>query len=353
MKPAQGVGVGIGIAVLIFVLIMGLNVYAISNLQFRAQSIDNFSIFPDLKMNMNMETCNPTFFPASYKAIYLDVYYKQSNLGTATMYGSMIPPGTSVPTKGDVDLHSGSVLGSIIDAIGSALTGSTPSTNDVKFKIKLDAPVLGVIPFTIEKHYSYDEFSKMLEGGNNYGCSIQNPIPNFGIIESQFENEINSLESALNDAKQQLESTQKSIEEVTETVKEQIEETIEPVEPVEEPVETNSMFGDLLVQKEPAREPLLLPITTTPISPEPGDFIKIKGTMLNCPVNPGNIELTIYHPDGSIFEKKTIQLSYENFCKYEATMKVPNYNSEGQWKLKSKMGSVEGTGSFFILRDFN
>lgn len=226
MKPSQGIGIGIGIGILIFVIILGLNVYAISNLQFRAQSIEDFSIFPELKMNMNMETCNPTFFPASYKAIYLDVYYKQNNLGTATMYGSTIPPGTNMPTKGNIDLDSGSVLGSIIDAIGSALAGSTPSTNDVKFKIKLDAPILGIIPFTLEKQYSYNEFSRLLEGGNNYGCSIQNPIPNFGEIESQFENQINSLQSALDETYQQIESIEIPIEGIVEESETEIEEEI-------------------------------------------------------------------------------------------------------------------------------
>jgi len=223
------VGVGIGIVILIFVIILGLNVYAISNLEFRAQSIDNFSIFPDLNIDMNMETCNPTFFPASYKAIYIDVYYKHNNLGTATLYGSTIPPGTSVSTDGNVDLHSGSVLGSILDAIGSALLGNSPSTNDVKFKIKLDAPILGFIPFTLEKSYSYNEFSQMIGGGSSYGCSIQNPIQNFGQIESKFENEIKSLQSALNVAKQKIESVEIPTDEYIpeHQIKESIHEEIE------------------------------------------------------------------------------------------------------------------------------
>ncbi len=243
MNSAQGVGVGIGIVILIFVIILGLNVYAISNLQFRAQSIDDFSIFPDLKMNMDMETCNPTFFPASYNAIYLDVYYKQNNLGTATMYGSMIPPGTSVPTKGNIDLHSGSVLGSIIDAIGSALFGTAPSTNDVKFKIKLDAPILGIIPFSLEKQYSYNEFSRMLEGGNDYGCSIQNPIPNFGLIESQFENEINSLESALDEQRKRIEGVGKTIEDTSHSLESALDDIREQSEFDKTPQNIESKSG--------------------------------------------------------------------------------------------------------------
>jgi len=168
MKSAQGVGIGIGIAVLIFVLILGLNVYAVSNLQFRAESISDFSIFPDLNIDMSMEAYNPTFFPASYKAIYLDVYYKQNNLGTATLYGSTVPPGTNVPVQGNVDLHSDSVLGSIIDAIGSTIFGKTPTTNDVNFTIKLDAPILGIIPFSLEKQYSYNEFTNSFDDGKTW-----------------------------------------------------------------------------------------------------------------------------------------------------------------------------------------
>ena len=120
MKPAQGVGIGIGIAVLLIILVIGLNLYAVSNLQFKAQSISDFSIFPDLNIDMDMEVCNPTFFPASYKAIYLDVYYKQNNLGTATMYGTTVPPGTSLPIKGNVDLHASSILGGILEGIVSS-----------------------------------------------------------------------------------------------------------------------------------------------------------------------------------------------------------------------------------------
>jgi len=350
VKSAQGVGIGIGIAILIFVLILGLNVYAISNLQFRAQSIEDFSIFPDLKMNMNMETCNPTFFPASYKAIYLDVYYKQNNLGTATMYGSTIPPGANMPTKGNVDLNSGSVLGSIIDAIGSALLGSTPSTKDVKFKIKLDAPILGIIPFTIEKYYSYNEFSKMLKGGNDYGCSIQNPIPNFGAIESQFENEINSLKYALDEASKQIESVQKPLEDVKSSLESLLQESGKNLESIQE--RTEEIEGEKPSQlfKLPAPEPFMSELMLSDWSPELKEQLTIASYIVFCKDSSEKVQIKIFYPDGKVYADRTLPMNSD--CEFQTTITLPSEKNYGVWKVTAELPSMDKRFTSFIFDSY-
>jgi len=144
----------------------------------------------------------------------------------------------------------------------------------------------------------------MLEGGINYGCSIQNTIPNFRYIESQFENEINSLESALNYAKQLLESTaQKSIDEVTETVKEQIQETMsdEEIKEIVPDEEEYQSFSDKMESLERSSgnfqlpEPWMGSIVLSDWGPDPGDNLTISGKINSCKDSSEKVRIKIHY----------------------------------------------------------
>ena len=159
--------IGIVIPIIIIVLI-GLNFYAISNLQFRGHSVDDFDLV-DLSMDTRFEACNPTFFPASFDTLKVDIVYKSTNFGTVTIWGQTIPPNTPTVVDGRIKLEGQSILQLFLAAFGSAFGGDEMNFDpkQMKFIAKLDAPLLGIIPFTITKEYSSDEFTGIMQGSNN------------------------------------------------------------------------------------------------------------------------------------------------------------------------------------------
>lgn len=333
---------GIGIPIVIFVVILALNVYAVSNLQFKAQSISDFSIFPDLNIDIDLEACNPTFFPASYKTIYFDVYYKRNVLGTATIHGAVIPAGTSVPTVGNIDLHSGSILGSVIDAIGSYIFGSGVSESDVKFVAKVDAPIFGVIPFSVEKHYSYNEFLNLLEGEENYGCQIQNPIPNIEQIQSQFESELSSLSSSLDDALKPIESEQEPPVIVKESTTPKIETVTPKIEKVQPPKEKEADSSYIA--------PYIANLDLSPWFPVLGDSMTIDGIVWFCTDYSEQAHVRVWYPNGDVYSDRKVSVNSD--CRFETTILLPIFVSEsnrGVWKVTAETPSTDETYTTFVF----
>jgi len=161
------VAIGIGIPIVIIIIILGMNLYALSNLQFRGYAVDDFDLF-DLSMGTQFEVCNPTFFPASFNKLEVDILYKNSNFGTFTLWGQNIPPMTPTVVDGQVKLNGETVLQLFLGSLGSSFGGQGGNfdPNQMRFVGKLDAPILGIIPFSISQTFSTDEFSEMMQGNS-------------------------------------------------------------------------------------------------------------------------------------------------------------------------------------------
>jgi len=165
MNNAKKAAVGVGIAVTIAVIYLALNVYAISNLQFRGYQTENFD-FADMSMDVQLEACNPSFFPASFNKFNVEMIYKSTNFGTFTVWGTTIPPQSSSIVDGRLNVNAMAMAGLFLAALGSAFSGQEMDfdVNQIRFIANLDAPIFGVIPFSIKKEYSSEEFKNIMSG---------------------------------------------------------------------------------------------------------------------------------------------------------------------------------------------
>lgn len=171
MGNGKKAGIGLGIIIVLFVAYLGLNVYAISSLQFRNHQAGKFD-FADMSMDTQLEACNPTFFPASFNKFNVDMIYKATDFGTFSVYGTTIPPHSSSIVDARLRVNAQAVLGFTFSALGSAITGkNTFDQNQVHLNANLDAPILDIIPFSINKSYSLDEFRGIISGqGGKFDC---------------------------------------------------------------------------------------------------------------------------------------------------------------------------------------
>lgn len=165
MNKAQKIGICIGITILIIVTYASLNVYAISNLQFRAHQIGKFDP-ADMSIDTQVETCNPSFFPASFNKFDVDIIYKSTTFGTFTVWGSTIQPQSSEIVNGRLNVNAVAMAGLFLTALGSTFSGQQMDldVNQIHYVTNLDAPIFGVIPFSIKKEYSSNEFKNIMSG---------------------------------------------------------------------------------------------------------------------------------------------------------------------------------------------
>jgi len=174
----SGIKIGIGIAIpiiipiIIIVALFSMNAYAITNLQFRGHSVDGVDLI-DMNMDTKFEVCNPTFFPASFETLKVDLVYKSTNFGTITMWGQTIPSSTPTIIDGRVNMNGQAIMQLFVAALGSTFRAEEIDFDpkQVKIFIELDAPILGIIPFTVSKSYPSDEFIEIFQGKiNEWSC---------------------------------------------------------------------------------------------------------------------------------------------------------------------------------------
>ena len=215
MNIGAKIGIGVGVLIVIIVLVLALNVYAISNLQIQAQEMGNFDLL-DLSMDGKFVACNPTFFPASFNTFSVDIVYKSTNFGTFTVWGKTIPPSTPITLDGRLNLNGESVMQLLIAAFGSVFGGDEFEfdPNQIRYIAKLDAPILGIIPFSVSETYTPTEFMDIIGGQTGeWSCG---PRPQTNIFEQMqgggFFNPggQNSLEDTFEQPKQKTEPTKPS-----------------------------------------------------------------------------------------------------------------------------------------------
>lgn len=154
---------GIVIAVIISAYI-GANAYAVSTLEFRPHQGTQYTISPT-ELHIQAEACNPSYFPASFHIYEIRAVYKSQVIEIASINGSTISPKSSTLLDGKFTINR--------DAISQfAREGSQFDSSQAVVKTKLDAAILGIIPFTINKDYTGTQFADVVKNGppGGYQC---------------------------------------------------------------------------------------------------------------------------------------------------------------------------------------
>ena len=83
------------ISAAVIIVLVTLNLYAISNLQYQFTRL----YVDHLTGNQReiFEICNPTFFPVYFETLDIDLFYKDTKIGTFTMWGE--PARIGAPTR--------------------------------------------------------------------------------------------------------------------------------------------------------------------------------------------------------------------------------------------------------------
>jgi len=152
------------VAAAIFFSYIGADVYGVSSLQIKPHSGNQYAISKTV-LHIQAQACNPSYFPVSFHSYEISAIYKSQVLETASIIGSTISPKSFTLLDGTFTLNE-----QAISAIASQ--GSSFNASDAKVTTKLNAPIFGIIPFTISKDYSGTEFADTVKNGppGSYQC---------------------------------------------------------------------------------------------------------------------------------------------------------------------------------------
>ena len=150
-------------AMIIFTMVI-LNIYAVSNLEWRSSDMSSdgvdFSDFDaaEIQLVTTYEMCNPTFFPASFDELEIDIIYKDdADVFTITILGKTIPPMSATTTDGKINMSSDFVLTLFADVLGSMFEESEMEFDEKNFNLmaSINAPIFGIIPWSTTYETDY------------------------------------------------------------------------------------------------------------------------------------------------------------------------------------------------------
>jgi hypothetical protein len=146
--------VGILVAI-ILVAYIGLDIYAVSNLQFRPHHGQQ-TIISETQLSIKSDACNPAYFPATFTKYEITAYYNSDEIEKATIRGSTLSPKSAATLDGIFSINKDAVT-----KIGKENATFDPTKATITTSV--DAPIFGFIPYTVEKKYLAQEFQKMIK----------------------------------------------------------------------------------------------------------------------------------------------------------------------------------------------
>lgn len=152
------------VVVAIFFSYITADAYAVNSLQIKPHQGNQYAI-SETVMHIQAQACNPSYFPASFHSYEISAVYKSRVLETASIIGSTISPKSSTLLDGTFTIYK-QALSEV------ANLGSVFNATDAQVITKLNAPIFGIIPFTINKGYSGTEFADVVKNGppGGYQC---------------------------------------------------------------------------------------------------------------------------------------------------------------------------------------
>jgi hypothetical protein len=154
---------GLVVAAMFFSYIAA-DAYAVNSLQIKPHQGNQYAI-SETVIHIQAQACNPSYFPASFHSYEISAVYKSKVLETASINGSTISPKSSTLLDGTFTIDKQAL--SDVAKLGSLFNAS-----DAQVITKLNAPIFGIIPFTINKGYSGTEFANVVKNGppGGYQC---------------------------------------------------------------------------------------------------------------------------------------------------------------------------------------
>ena len=146
--------IGIIVAIII-VAYVGLDVYAVNNLQFRPHHGQQTAI-SDTEITIQTDACNPSYFPATFTTYEIDAYYNSDIIEKATVGGSTLSPKSAATLDGIFAINKDAV-----NKIGQ--TNATFDPTKATITTTVSAPIFGFIPYSIDKKYDALDFQNRIK----------------------------------------------------------------------------------------------------------------------------------------------------------------------------------------------
>jgi len=148
------VSIGI-IATIIIVAYVGLDIYAVNNLQFRPHHGQQVAI-SDTELTIQTDACNPAYFPATFTTYEIDAYYNSDIIEKATVGGSTLSPKSAATLDGIFSINKQAV-----NKIGQ--TNATFDPTKATITTTVNAPIFGFIPYSVDQKYDAIDFQNRIK----------------------------------------------------------------------------------------------------------------------------------------------------------------------------------------------
>ncbi len=168
MRKVIVAGIGGGIAVVLIVATI-MQYYALNNLQelqFSPRSAGNFDA-KALSLDMQIDACNPTQFPTGFDRMRFELDNLHSNnynvtatkeFATMILQGDTLMPKQAVTLNGKIHINAETVEDwwKIYNVFTSL------NTNDITLKVTVETKLFGLVPFSVNENFNYDQFVALL-----------------------------------------------------------------------------------------------------------------------------------------------------------------------------------------------
>lgn len=143
---------------------VGLDVYSIGQLEFRPHSGSQYQISPT-EIHIQADVCNPSFFPATFNKYEINAFYNSQIIETADIGGTTVSPKAMSTLDGVFALNAGAIF-------NLKQQNATFDPSLAKITTSVDAPIFGVIPFSVVKEYTAEQFQNVLKNGppGSFSC---------------------------------------------------------------------------------------------------------------------------------------------------------------------------------------
>jgi len=152
IKKYASVGIVVAIILVVYV---GLDIYAINNLQFRPHQGQQL-IISETQLAIKSDACNPAYFPVTFTKYEITAFYNSDEIERATISGSTLSPKSAATLDGIFAINKEAVA-----KIGKENATFDPSKATITTSV--DAPIFGFIPYTVDKKYPAQEFQNRIK----------------------------------------------------------------------------------------------------------------------------------------------------------------------------------------------
>jgi len=161
------------VAIAIPLVYSGLNIFALGDLQVRGNNEGEFRFF-EMINDGTVEICNPSPFFVNFKKFNIIMYLDGAPKGTFASEQVILSPYSSKVINGTFTSDTYSEAQYYAMHFDGQFSGDVPERIDPRkllITTELEAPIIGVIPYTVTKQYAGLYFWETLNGNiGGYSC---------------------------------------------------------------------------------------------------------------------------------------------------------------------------------------